>query len=132
MPVTPTHPGVYVDEAPEGPRTIHGVATSITAFIGRALRGPSDRPQLVQSFAEFERVHGGLWRGSTLAYAVQHDFLNGGRDSLIWRVHHGAVAATLTLPDGFDLVAANEGDWGEHLRVRVDHDTRLPRSRSCG
>ena len=61
MPVTPTYPGVYIEEVPSGVRTITGVATSITAFIGRALRGPTDRPRLVQSFAEFSRVYGGLW-----------------------------------------------------------------------
>ncbi len=40
MPVTLTYPGVYVEEIPSGVRTVTGVATSITAFIGRALRGP--------------------------------------------------------------------------------------------
>jgi uncharacterized protein len=40
MSVSPTYPGVYVVEAPSGVRTITGVATSITAFVGRARRGP--------------------------------------------------------------------------------------------
>jgi hypothetical protein len=40
MPVTPTYPGVYIEEIPGGVRTITGVATSITAFVGRAQRGP--------------------------------------------------------------------------------------------
>lgn len=34
MPVTPTYPGIYIEEIPNGVRTITGVATSITAFIG--------------------------------------------------------------------------------------------------
>jgi phage tail sheath protein FI len=124
MPVTLTYPGVYIEEVPSGVRTITGVATSITAFIGRARRGPTDRPRLVQSFAEFDRVYGGLWTDSLMSYAVQQYFLNGGRDALICRVHNAAAAATLTLPAGFNLVAASEGDWGERLRARVDHDTR--------
>jgi phage tail sheath protein FI len=124
MPLTLTYPGVYIEEVPSGVRTITGVATSITAFVGRALRGPTDRPRLVQSFADFQRVYGGLWVGSTLGYAVQQYFQNGGRDALICRVHNGAAAATLTLPAGFNLVAASEGDWGERLRARVDHETR--------
>ena len=45
MPTTPTYPGVYIEEIPSGVRTIMGVATSITAFIGRALRGPVDETQ---------------------------------------------------------------------------------------
>jgi phage tail sheath protein FI len=39
MPVTPTYPGVYIEEIPSGVRTITPVATSITAFIGSAPRG---------------------------------------------------------------------------------------------
>ena len=124
MPVTLSYPGVYIEEVASGVRAITGVATSITAFIGRALRGPTDRPQLVRGFVEFQRVYGPLWRDSQLGFAVQHYFLNGGRDALICRVHHGATAATLTLPTGFKLVAASEGEWGEHLRARVDHATR--------
>ena len=44
MPVQPTYPGVYIEELPSGVRTITGVATSITGFVGKALRGPTDQP----------------------------------------------------------------------------------------
>ena len=43
MPAALTYPGVYVEEIPSGVRTITGVATSITAFVGRALRGPVNK-----------------------------------------------------------------------------------------
>ncbi|MCX7185404.1 MAG: phage tail sheath subtilisin-like domain-containing protein [Nitrosospira sp.] len=124
MPVTLSYPGVYIEEVPSGVHTIPGVATSITAFIGRALRGPVNDPVRVQSFGEFERRFGGLWRDSTISYALQQFFQNGGTDAIIVRVHNGAVAATLTLAAGINLVAANPGKWGEKLRVRVDHNTR--------
>jgi len=39
MPITPTYPGVYIEEIPSGVRTIIGVATSITAFVGAAHAG---------------------------------------------------------------------------------------------
>jgi hypothetical protein len=65
---------------------ITGVATSITAFIGSALRGPTDVPGSVNSFIDFERLYGGLWAQSTLGYAVQQFFLNGGSQALILRV----------------------------------------------
>ena len=39
-----TYPGVYLQELPSGVRTITGVATSITAFVGRAWRGLTNRP----------------------------------------------------------------------------------------
>ncbi len=121
MPVTLSYPGVYIEEVPSGVRTITGVATSITAFVGRALRGSENDPTRVQSFAEYERLFGGLWRDSTMSYAVHQFFQNGGRDALIVRVQNGGSAATLTLPVGFNLVAASTGEWGEKLRVRIDH-----------
>lgn len=124
MPVTLRYPGVYIEELSSGVRTITGVATSITAFIGRALKGRTNWPVLVQSYAEFERQFGGLTRTSMMSYAVQHYFLNGGGDAIIVRVHNGAKAASLTLPAGFNLTAASEGKWGETLRGRIDYDTR--------
>ena len=36
MPVTPTYPGVYIEEVKSSVHPITGVATSITAFLGRA------------------------------------------------------------------------------------------------
>lgn len=124
MPVAVSYPGVYIEEIPSGVRTITGVATSITAFVGRTRRGPVDNPIRVQSFPEFERRFGGLWVDSLLGYAVYQFFLNGGTDAIIVRVHNSAVAATVTLPGSLNLVAANPGVWGGSLRVRVDHKTR--------
>ena len=50
MPVHVTYPGVYIEEIPSGVRTITGVATSITAFVGRAARGPRDKAVSINSF----------------------------------------------------------------------------------
>ena len=98
MPVTTTYPGVYIEEIPSGVRTIVGVATAITAFIGRALKGKVNEPIRIQSFADFERTFGGLWGKSTMSYSVQHYFLNGGSDAVIVRVVNGATQATISLP----------------------------------
>jgi phage tail sheath protein FI len=86
MPVTPTYPGVYVEEIPSGVRTIVGVATSITAFIGRTLRGPTNDPTTINSFGDFERQFGGLSRDFPIGYAVRDFFLNGGSQAIIVRV----------------------------------------------
>jgi len=129
MPITPTYPGVYIEELPSGVRTITGVATSITAFIGRAKKGKLDDPVLIQSFADYERKFGGLWENSTLSYAVRQYFVHGGRDALIVRVVNGGAKATISVPTPTDtliLEAANEGDWGEALQVAVDYDTKDP------
>jgi len=124
--MTLTYPGVYIEEVPSGVRTITGVATSITAFIGRALRGPEDDPIRVQSFGEYARLFGGLWRNSSMSYAVQQFFQNGGSDALIVRVQNGGSAATLTLATDFNLIASSRGEWGESLRVRIDYVTHTP------
>lgn len=129
MPITPTYPGVYIEEIPSSVRTITGVATAVTAFLGRARKGPLDEPVLVQSFADFERRFGGLWERSTMSYAVQQYFLHGGRDALIVRVINGGAKAAISLPTAsatLILEAADEGDWGEALRVAVDYNSKDP------
>jgi phage tail sheath protein FI len=93
MPVTPTFPGVYVEEIPSGVRTIVGVATSITAFLGRASRGPISEPTTIFSFADFERQFGGLGLDHPMSYAVRDFYVNGGNQAIIVRVVHTDVSA---------------------------------------
>ena len=86
-PVPPrSFPGVFIEEQPSGGHSIPGVPTSITAFIGRARRGPVESPVAVNSFADFERRFGTLWKESALAFAVRDFFLNGGREALVVRL----------------------------------------------
>ena len=124
MSVPLTYPGVYVQEVSSGVRTITGVATSITAFRGSALRGEENEPILVQSFTEYARVFGDLSRDHPMGYAVSQYFLNGGRDALIVRVTNGGVAAT-GAADTLNLTAASSGDWGEKLSVSITHPDAL-------
>jgi phage tail sheath protein FI len=127
MPAALTYPGVYIEEIPSGVRTIVGVATSITAFVGRAVRGPVNDPVRIQSFSDYVRVFGGLAEMSTMSYAVQQFFLNGGTDALIVRVHLNGTKANLNLPTSAGslmLEAASEGLWGNNLRATVDHNTK--------
>lgn len=123
MPVTPTYPGVYIEEIPSGVRTITGVATSIAAFVGRAARGPVNTPVTITSYGDFERIFGGIWNLSLLGYAVKDFYQNGGTTAVIVRVIHSSDthAATIVLPGGPPtLLAANEGDWGNALHAVVD------------
>jgi uncharacterized protein len=135
MPANLTYPGVYIEELPSGVHTITGVATSITAFVGQAKRGPANQPVRVQSFGEFERGFGGLWADSTLGYAVSQFFQNGGGDALIVRVAAGtaavakanrpavvAAAAKLTL-QGLTFVAKTTGAAGNALKVQISNVT---------
>jgi len=81
-----SYPGVYIEEVPSGVRTITGVATSITAFIGRALRGSTDEPVIINSFADYERMFGGLWADSMMSYAIRDFYQNGGSQAIIVRL----------------------------------------------
>ena len=123
MPQALTYPGVYVEEIPSGVRTITGVATSITAFLGKAVRGPMDEPTTITSFGDFERIFGGLHRDFTLSYAVRDFFLNGGSQAVIVRLYKAvtgkATKATFQVTN-LPLEAASEGAWGMQVRVRVD------------
>src|SRR5260221_1648288 len=126
MPVLATYPGVYIQEIPSGVHTITGVATSVTAFIGRALRGPDDMTVTINNFGDFERVFGGLWVSSTLGYAVRDFFLNGGSKAIIVRLYNPETGANPNPPASklkvgdFRFVAASKGAWGTNLRASID------------
>ncbi len=100
MPVTPTYPGVYVEELSSGVRTITGVPTSITAFVGRAQRGPANDPTVINSYSDFERRFGGLQADYPLSYAVRDFYLNGGSQAIILRLYSGAAADSPAAPAG--------------------------------
>ena len=129
MPSALTYPGVYVEEIPSGVHTIIGVATSITAFVGRAARGPVDEAVVINNFSDYGRIFGGLSLLSTMSFAVRDFYLNRGSQAVIVRVQNGARASRISLPAGssaLDLDAASAGSWGDNLSVIVDHNTKTP------
>jgi phage tail sheath protein FI len=101
-------PGVYVEETSFRSKSIEGVGTSTTAFVGPTLKGPAVKaadknplsPELLTSYADFERIYGGfddLSLGGApsrnyLAHAVQSYFNNGGARLYVARVANGADA----------------------------------------
>ena len=98
MPVTPTYPGVYIEEIPSGVRTIQGVATSIAAFIGWAPKGDTEKAGLVLSWMDYDREYGGLDPDSQMSFSVYHFFANGGQQAYIIRlVSTDAASATANL-----------------------------------
>lgn len=102
-------PGVYVEETSFRSKSIEGVSTSTTAFVGPTLKGPvmprtaaerwNATPELLTSFADFERIYGGyesLSFGGTasvnyLAHAVQAYFNNGGARLYVARLYKGTL-----------------------------------------
>jgi phage tail sheath protein FI len=134
MPITPTYPGVYIEEVPSGVRTITGVATSVAAFVGYFSRGTLDEAVRVFNFGDFERIFGGLRADSEAAYALQQFFLNGGGQAWVVRVADSAERAAIVLEDTAGgaatavlvVTAKSEGAWGNSLRVLVDNHTADP------
>ncbi|HEY8011953.1 MAG TPA: phage tail sheath C-terminal domain-containing protein [Rudaea sp.] len=139
MPVALTYPGVYVEEIPSGVHTIIGVATSVTAFVGRAPRGLVNTAIVINSFADYERQFGGLSLASSVSFAVRDFFVNGGQQAVIVRLYHtdqgnpganppvaavGGLAKLAVTDPNFALsfVAASQGSWGVNLRIGVDQD----------
>jgi phage tail sheath protein FI len=137
MPVTPTYPGVYIEEIPSGVHTITGVSTSIGAFVDYFSQGPMNEAVQIFSFADFERAFGGLDTKSEASYAIQQFFLNGGSEAWVVRTTtttagKSAVAAAIELEDGAGgtkvliATAISPGQWGNLLRLDVDYGTIDP------
>ncbi len=121
MPVTPTYPGVYIQELPSPVHTITAVATSIAAFVGYTPRGIDNRAEEIFSFSDFERLFGGLASNSELSYAVQQFFQNGGSQAYAVRTPmHSATGANVVF-DGIQFTALSSGSWADgQLLVDVD------------
>jgi uncharacterized protein len=117
MPATLSYPGVYIEEISSGVRTITGVATSIAAFLGRALRGPINEPVTINSFGDFERQFGGLNVSCPMSYAVRDFYLNGGSQAIIVRLQKNSIKAKN--PDLL-LEAVSPGLWGNSMVYVVD------------
>src|SRR5688572_10115437 len=136
-------PGVYVEEIDAGTKPIEGVSTSTAGAVGVTAFGPtSGKPELVTSFAEFQRKFGGFlpepdtnvvndWaldpadggRWWHFPLAVKGFFDNGGQRLYVKRVFsRTAVAANGTLFRG--LVAEVERDvaaTAANAEVTVSH-----------
>ena len=134
-----SYPGVYIQEVPSGVHTITSVATSITAFIDFFAEGPMNEAVEIFGMTDFQRVFGGLDDRSEGSYAVSQFFLNGGGTALVIRVaasdgsHPLSKAGVILKADAtgggaqvLEVSAANEGIWGNNLRVDVDYSTTDP------
>jgi phage tail sheath protein FI len=112
-------PGVFVEEVSFRPQSIEGVGTSTTGFVGPTRCGPTRTaaPPLLTSFAEFERIYGGLdpldhtdGSGATINYlaqAVRAYFEEGGRRLYVTRAYNDEVPANETR----DVAAFADGAW---------------------
>ena len=128
------HPDVSTQGVESSAHPIGPVPSSTTAFVGRALRGPVNEPTAINSFGEFQRLFGGLWKESRLGYAIADFFLNGGSRAIIVRVFTPGRASMAQPPSNAQIVlldaaglgaitleAKDPGTWGSALRARVTY-----------
>lgn len=93
MPVTPTFPGIYIEELPSSTHTITAAPTNIAVFIGytdplKTKAANWGKPVQIFGFSDYERQFGGFFRSTAfatsassfgdMATAVNQFFLNGG------------------------------------------------------
>jgi uncharacterized protein len=119
MSITPTYPGIYIEELPNNSHAITAAPTSVTVFVGYThpfQTDPANWNQAVEifSFTDYQNGFGGLYTSgvfeSHVAYAVNQFFLNG-----------GAVAYVVALPPNYyDSSGDNMGQaWTMNPGVSV-------------
>jgi phage tail sheath protein FI len=138
-------PGVYVEEIDAGPKPIEGVSTSTAGAVGVTRRGPSSgKPELVTSFADFQRKFGGFleeppqaqvnsWalnateggRWWLFPLSVKGFFDNGGQRVYVKRAFSStALQASVSLGRG--VIAELTGDVADTAdTIRVRHHLGL-------
>jgi phage tail sheath protein FI len=136
-------PGVFIEETSFRSKSIEGVGTSVASIVGPTRTGPlRGTPEVVTSFAEFERVYGDtrdlVFAGAAMtnhtAIGARAFFDNGGKQLYVARVVRGgnesdpagngstAMRSSRTPGNGaFTLRARHPGAWGNlwlELRYR--------------
>ncbi|MEP6714236.1 MAG: phage tail sheath C-terminal domain-containing protein [Terriglobia bacterium] len=131
MAVTPTYPGVYVQEVPSGVRTIAGVSTSIGMFLGMTKAGPMSDPVRCTTYTDFVRAFSDDTSSAQLPNYVKLFFLNGGTDCYVMRLANGATNASVAIKNELGaevlvLAAKNAGATGENIRAIVTYGGAQP------
>jgi phage tail sheath protein FI len=119
---------VYVEETSFRAKSIEGVSTSTAGFVGPAGFGPTGGvPELLTSFADFERIYGSLdqlqfdsedLRDNYLAHAVRAFFNEGGQRLYVSRAYKALVDPYPPTTDNPARLTA--GNWSDgHARETI-------------
>lgn len=107
MPVTPTYPGIYIEELPSSARTITAAPTSVTVFVGytHPFKTKNFKQAIeIFNFTEYEREFGGFYESSIIdcqvAHAVNQFFINGGSVAYVVGLQANYHNASGTVLDG--------------------------------
>ena len=140
-------PGVYVEETSFRAKSVEGVSTSTTAFVGPTRRGPvahsfsnpgdetliPQTPELITNFGDFQRIYGSfddLEIGTNyLALSVRAFFDNGGSRLYVARVYAGsaetACARSADLGSAIRFIARTPGACGRGKITIIPHFTDI-------
>lgn len=109
-------PGVYVEETSFRSKSIEGVSTTTTGFVGPTRYGPLDlEPDVLTSLVEFERIYGdgqelefagGVRAPNFIWHAARAFFAEGGKRLYVSRVFEDAPAG-----DGATGTSSGRGTW---------------------
>jgi uncharacterized protein len=123
-------PGVYVEETSFRSKSIEGVSTTTTGFIGPSRYGPTEQtPDIITSLGEFERTYGdgeqlvfatgGRKMDNFLWHAVRAFFEEGGRRLYVSRVFMqagqngtGCASAPIGGDNGITFISRFPGAFG--------------------
>ncbi len=115
-------PGVYVEETSFRSKSIEGVSTTTTGFIGPSRYGPIDLvPDIITSLGEFERTYGD---------GQKMEFSDGSRDNFLWHAARAFFAEggkRLYISRTFRRRAARDVDGVQHWEDQgPDEDATVP------
>lgn len=132
MAISPTWPGVYVQEVSSGVRTIAGVSTSVALFVGFTRSGPVNTPIRCPTYSDYAASFGEDVTAGEMTRQVKLFFQNGGTQCYVLRVAEGFASSRITLL-GEDaatavltLTAASPGVAGDLIRAAVTYNGTQP------
>ena len=111
-------PGVYIEETSYRAKSIEGVGTSTAGFVGPTRSGPSTgKPEVLTSFADFQRVYGGLedlsFGTNFLAHGARAFFEEGGARLYVMRVVGDSAGESEADVGGLHVAARQPGAAGD-------------------
>src|SRR5262245_9834142 len=108
-------PGVHIESAGDRYIPLEKVETGVTAFLGVTVKGPSQQPVRIGSYAQYEKVFGA--DDTIMSLSVRGFFDNGGRTAYIVNVApEGGLDAT---PDDY-IGQQGMKDKGLRALERID------------
>ena len=136
MPVTPTFPGIYIEEIASSAHTITAAPTSIAVFVGythpfKTKDGNFGKPVRLFSFADYEREFGGFFSNvgfeqptdfGSLAHAVNQFFLNGGAECYVVGLQAKALVGSPPTPSDIAASSVTVGGVTFKTREPIDAD----------